>query len=226
MVLVFLDESGTDDRSSTLLAGALVAPDAASIEKQVVEAHARILSDSMMWDSDTRRERFRTRGFHHSEDSVSIRQEFVQEIRLMNVRAHIAHMNKTPNVSNNDVLINMFYSLTKNIMLRYRTQETVFIFEQESAMNAVYGKIIAIATIDASRVAGNSLRTRALIGDKSAPALSVIDYLLAIAAHALEDKPKPFEALRFKHALSPSLAHLIDFDNQLHKSARKGVELP
>ena len=225
MMTVFLDESGTHTGSAGVLAGAVVTPDAPMLERQIVSAHADVLADNIYWDDPEKRNSFAERGFHHTDDNDTVRGEFVRVFRSMDFRAHVAFSRRSSGIGDQDLLLNMFYTLTRNIVLRYRTEEILFVFETESSMDRLVAKVVTTVRADLTAIAGTALNVRTQIGTKAAPALALADYVLALAAMALFEAPAPFQANRINSGLDAHLAHLIDFDRGVHQSSRKGIEL-
>ena len=225
VITVFLDESGTHADSPGVLVGAVVTPDAQRLEQQVVAVHGDILSDNLYWNDGAKRDAFAARGFHHVEDNDTVRGEFVRIFRSMDFRAHVAFSRRSAKIADQDLILNMYYTLARNIILRYRTEELLFVFETESSLDSYYSKIIATVYDDLRSIARTPLTVAARIGTKASPALALADYVLALASIALFEKPKPFVANRINSGLDVHLAHLIDFDRRVHQSARKGIEL-
>lgn len=225
MITVFLDESGTHAASSGVLVGAVVTPDAAALEEQVVAAHENMLADGVYWHEAEKRPEFAARGFHHSDDNDTLRQAFVQAFRTMDFRAHVAFSRRASAIDDVSLMVNMYYTLVRNLILRYRTSEIRFVFEEEPRLDNLYAGIVEVAREDLATIAGVELRVSASIGTKAAPALSIVDYVLALSGMALFGHPRPFEKSQINHGLDVHLAHLIDFDRRVHQSARKGIEL-
>lgn len=225
MITVFLDESGTDANSEVELVGALATPDAGSLGERVVEIHADTLADAVLWKDAEKRELFRHQGFHHVDDSPGVRERFMNRLRTLNFRAHVAYSKGTSGVAGVDLRINMYYTLMRNIALRYRMHDILFVFEEESSMNSLYGRVVATAKEDADKVAGFPIAMTGAIGTKNDPGLAVTDYVLAAASAALSSKPNPFEWSRVNLGLSAHIAHLIDYDHGVHRRARNGLPL-
>lgn len=78
----------------------------------------------------------------------------MNKLRTLNFRAHVAYSKGKSGVAGVDLRINMLYTLMRNIALRYRTHEIVFVFEEESSMNSLYGRLVAIVKEDAEQIAG------------------------------------------------------------------------
>lgn len=225
MISVFLDESGTHDGAEVVLAGAVVTPDAVGMEQQVVEAAHDALADDVLWPSRKKRVAFERAGFHYTDDQPATRERFLLAIRRMDYRAHVAFSRHASGVEGVELLVNMYYTLTRNIMLRYRTEEIWFIFEEESRMNGLYSRIVGAAQADIQQSLGLRVEVHTARATKQAPVLGVVDYVLAVASHALASSARAFEMGHFNRGLPAHLAHLIDFDKAVHRSSRKGIEL-
>lgn len=224
-ITIFLDESGTDANSSVELVGAIATPSADRMEQGVVAAHADALADAVLWPDPQRRATFQQRGFHYVEDSPGVRERFMTNLRTLGFRAHVAYSRGGSGVSGVDLRINMYYTLMRNIVLRYRAHRVLFVFEEESSMNALYGRIVSTVREDAEQVAGAPLLVDGAIGSKHDPGLAVADYVLAAVSAALADKPNPFEWSRVNLGLPAHIAHLIDYDHGVHRRSRSGLSL-
>lgn len=222
---VFLDESGTHDGAEAVLAGAVVTPDIAEMERQVVDAAQDALADDFLWPSREKRADFERKGFHHSDDQPATQERFLLAIRRMDYRAHVVFSRHASGVEGVELLVNMYYTLVRNIMLRYRTEEIWFIFEEESRMDSIYSRIVGAAREDIQSSLDVRVEARAARATKRAPILGVVDYVLAVTNHALASEARAFEVGRLNRGLPGHLAHLIDFDRAVHRSSRKGIEL-
>lgn len=145
--------------------------------------------------------------------------------RGLDFRAHIAYSRRESELDDEALLINMYYTLVRNICLRYRTEEIEFVFENETRFDPLYTKILAAVLHDVRDALGVELSCRVLIASKAAPALGVVDYVLAVASAALQPGAKPYQRQQFNAGLPAHMAHLIDFDRRVHQSSRKGIEL-
>ncbi len=224
MITVFLDESGIHADSEQVLVGAVVTPDVKELEAQLVKVHSDVLADDMHWNNYVKRGEFETQGFHHCEDSESVRGAFVGAMRKMDFRAHVVFSRRESGVEDVDLLLNMYYVLIRNILIRYQTVEVLFVFENESRLDNLYSRIVEIAREDLKHVGVANV----CIGKKTAPVLAVVDYTLALVGIGLSGEKKEiqqFKLDRVKYGMAVHLAHLFDFDKQAHKSARKGIEL-
>lgn len=225
MISVFLDESGTHAGSQLILVGAVVTPDASRMERQVVDAAHDAIADPALWESEAKRDKFEGEGFHFSSDGVAVQERFLLDIRKMDYRGHIAISRGESGVEGVDLLVNMYYTLTRNLALRYRAQQVQFVFEEESRMNSLYARIVGAVRDDLKKAQELELRLSCAIASKEAPILGVTDYLLGVTRRAHMDDARPYAQNRFNLGLSFHLAHLIDFDKAVHRSSRKGIEL-
>jgi hypothetical protein len=89
--LGLLDESGTHAQADHLLVGAVVAPDRDAVEAADAEAFADVALQPANWNNDGEIAAFVQRGFHFSQDNVSVRSEFIRRISTMNIRVHAAY---------------------------------------------------------------------------------------------------------------------------------------
>lgn len=225
MITVFLDESSTHAGSSGVLVGAVVTPDAGTLERQVVSTRNDLLADAIYWHKEAHRDKFLRQGFHHADDNDTIRQAFIQAFRSMDFRGHVAFSRRGLGLDDATLMLNMYYTIVRNILLRYRTTEMRFVFETETKFNEFYGRIVEVAKEDVAILTGFAVNADVRIGSKAAPALSLADYILALANKALFSEPREFEKAQINYGLDLHLAHLIDFDRRVHQSARKGIEL-
>jgi len=69
----------------------VIAPDRDALEAAVVQAFAEIAGQPANWQSDEEAAAFLTRGFHFTQDNVSVRNEFVRRLSTMNIRVHAAY---------------------------------------------------------------------------------------------------------------------------------------
>lgn len=225
MISVFLDESGTHVGSDAVLVGAIVTPDVGTLEQGVVAFHSDAVANTIFWESDDARDEFIKRGFHHKDDNVTLRNFFYERMRSLDFRAHVAFSRRESLIPDESLLVNMYYTLCRNICLRYRSEDIAFIFENETSFDPLYSKIIDTVVDDLRKTMQVEVSCGAFIATKAAPALGIIDYVLAISAAALRPDAKNFEKQRLNAGLPAHFAHLIDFDRKVHQSARKGVEL-
>lgn len=223
-IWVFLDESGTHAKAERLLVGAVVAPDRAALESAVAEAFADVAAQSANWRTDEEIEAFLARGFHFTQDNVSVRNEFVRRLSTMNIRVHAAYSASGKGDAWRSRAAAMYYQLARGILARYRHCTVHFVFERETGMNRLYRGIVELAARSASAdgTAGSwdELDWDVSIAGKDDPALGVVDYVLATLSFRLSVmRQGEFEA-RYAQAFAGHVAHLLDYDKALRYSSR------
>jgi len=208
-VWVYLDESGTHAGAMTLLVGAIATANRGGLEQQVIEAYEEVLANPSHWSDEAKRTRFAAQGFHHAEDNESVRAYFADRMQSMNFRAHIAYWRGVPAKDSLDGLIAMYSSMLKGVVGRYATSPLNFVFEQEERLNGLFASLVEDASSGSQRdpLAGAPV---AYVGTKQDPALSVVDYILALAAHQFDDQTKPFQRQRFA-VLAGHVARMYDY---------------
>ena len=221
-IWVFLDESGTHARADHLLVGAVVVPNRESVEAAVAEAFADAALQSANWNNDDEIAAFIERGFHFSQDNVSVRNEFIRRISAMNVRVHAAYSRSGTGSEWRTRATAMYHQLTRSILRRYQDCEIHFVFEREQGMNSRYARIIGQAAQDVTTLweRGRQLSYDVSIGGKDDPALGLVDYILAaISARLTVMDDNDFRA-RYVNAFAGHVAHLLDYDAALRSSSR------
>lgn len=223
-VTVYLDESGTHEGSAHVLVGALVSLDAEGLEHAVAERAAEVAADSSLWTMEPgKRAVFSRRWFHHSEDDDTVRGRFAETLGILEFRAHVCYSRRTLGLADTDLLLVMYYTVARNLLRRYAGQELEFIFEENPAMNSLYGQLAKHAVGELARLGTPIASATARLGRKPLGGLSAVDYVLAFTEHHLAQAsesgsrtPKPFQLGRFQQ-IGPHLAHLIDFDSAVHR---------
>jgi RNA-directed DNA polymerase len=223
-IWVFLDESGTHAKAERLLVGAVVAPDREAVESAVVEAFAHIASQSANWRTAEEIEAFIGRGFHFTQDNVSVRNEFVRQLSTMNIRIHAAYSASGKGRAWRTRAAAMYYQLVRGILARYRHCAVHFAFERETGMNRMYQGIIELAArsvVDSDDEGGSDeLTWDVSVAGKDDPALAVVDYVLASLSFRLSVmRQGEFEA-RYAQAFAGHVAHLLNYDKALRYSSR------
>lgn len=223
-IWVFLDESGTHAKAERLLVGAVVAPDREALESAVAEAFADVAAQSANWRTDEEIEAFLARGFHFTQDNVSVRNEFVRRLSTMNIRVHAAYSASGKGDAWRSRAAAMYYQLVRGILARYRHCTVHFVFERETAMNRLYPGIVELAARsvvgDGDGGSWDELEWDVSIAGKDDPALGVVDYVLATLSLRLSVmRQGEFEA-RYAQAFAGHVAHLLDYDKALRYSSR------
>ncbi|MEJ1230879.1 MAG: hypothetical protein WDM88_10190 [Galbitalea sp.] len=142
-VALFLDESGTSSGDSTTLVGAVAFHDVGAAELAIKNAYDRVLGDSSLWSDPTKRQRFAKVGFHFTEDDESVRSILLAELGSLQFRAYAAYAATPEAGSPPDLLVTMYGTLLYSVLARYRDCETTVVFEQNSSMDGLYGRIWA-----------------------------------------------------------------------------------
>ena len=223
-IWVFLDESGTHAKAERLLVGAVVAPDREALESAVAEAFGDVAAQAANWRTDEEIEAFLARGFHFTQDSVSIRNEFVRRLSTMNIRVHAAYSASGKGDAWRTRAAAMYYQLARAILARYRHCTVHFVFEHETGMNRLYRGIVELAARsvvgDGDAGSWGELEWDVSVGGKDDPALGVVDYVLATLSFRLSVmRQGEFEA-RYAQAFAGHVAHLLDYDKALRYSSR------
>lgn len=209
-VYLFLDESGTSLGEPRTLVGATAFQDAAAAEAVVKAAYHRALGDVSIWPDEAKRRKFAETGFHFTEDSESVRQVLLSALTHLEFRAYVAYAN---NDSSEDVasrLVAMYGTLLSSVLARYREAALTVVFEENSEMDPLYGKMWAVLVRDSPMSEAAAYR-----GTKSAPCLAVTDYVLGVTRIHLAGDARDFQENRYV-ALGRNLAYLIDFDDDRH----------
>lgn len=215
-VFLFLDESGTSPGDPLTLVGATAYHDVAKAEAAIVAAHGRALGDASLWPNATKRQRFSEVGFHFTEDSESVRSTFLAALDSLEYRAYAAYSANAMQLEMTDLLIAMYGTLLRSVLARYRDYALTVVFEQNTSMDSLYGKIWSVLL----RTVADLEFATALRGTKAAPCLAATDYVLGVTRMHLSGGALDFQERRFV-ALGRSFAYLIDFDDDRHLGGRK-----
>jgi hypothetical protein len=223
-IWVFLDESGTHAEAERLLVGAVVAPDREAVESAVVRAFADVASQSANWETGEDIEAFIERGFHFTQDNVSVRNEFVRRLSTMNIRIHVAYSASGTGHTWHTRAASMYHQLARSILQRYWNCTVHFVFETETGMNRLYPAIIELAALGASDSSDRSergdLSWDVAIAGKDDPALAVVDYVLATISTRLSIMEQGDFRARYAQAFAGHVAHVLDYDTALRFSSR------
>ncbi|WP_427889391.1 hypothetical protein ACQHIV_39210 [Kribbella sp. GL6] len=215
-VFLFLDESGTAPSDPLTMVGATAFHDIDKAEAAIIEAHGRALGDASLWRSSARRRKFSEVGFHFTEDSESVRSAFLSALDSIDYRAYAAYAKNDEQRSTTDLIVAMYGTLLSSVLARYQEYTLTVVFEQNSTMDSLYGKIWSVLQ---DTIRGIESAT-ALRGTKSAPCLAATDYVLGVTRAHLLEGASDFQERRFV-ALGRSYAYLIDFDDDRHLGGRK-----
>lgn len=177
---VFLDEGALDGKHRYPSVCAVVVDDAESVHKAIEQTiHKLALRGDFRLEKAA--DGFRERGFHHVDDPLVARQEFLRLIPRLDVEWWCAS-NLLPHSDPYDSLPAQFEWLLEKILKKAKNKRLKFVFEQNARLNSLYPRIvqnsIAKAGYDHNLV-------RCEIGDKSVRALSIADYCIAVCTEAI-----------------------------------------
>lgn len=209
-VHLFLDESGTSSSDILTLVGATAFHDAPAAEAIVKAAYGRALGDAAIWPDPSKREKFAESGFHFTEDSESVRQVFLAALGQLEFRAYVAFAKNDPAQPVSDRLVAMYGSLLSSVLARYRETKLTVVFEENSSMDSIYGKMWTVLSSET-----NLSDARAYRGTKASPCLAVTDYVLGVTRVHFAGGARDFQENRYL-ALGRNLAYLINFDDDRH----------
>jgi hypothetical protein len=189
-----------------------------------MDAFEDVISQKANWITSADIENFINRGFHYSEDNVSVRNEFVRHLSSMNIRIHVAYSASGPGNAWRPRAASMYYALTRGLFRRYRDYVIHFVFEQESGMNQLYKGIVGLAAESLIRLDSDDERDvlswDVAVADKNDPALGVVDYVLAAVSARLSVAASADFKARYLHAFASHVAHVLDYDKALRFSSR------
>ncbi|GAA1224403.1 hypothetical protein GCM10009587_31210 [Microbacterium maritypicum] len=210
-IYLFVDESGTSASDPLTLVGVTAFRDIERAESEIAYAYQRALGDVSLWPNVEKRRTFASVGFHFTEDSESVRASMLGALGLLEFRAYVAYSTNDPSQSTSDKLTTMYGTLLSSVLARYRDSDITLVFEENSEMDPLYGKIWqslleSVEGLDSAR---------AYVGTKAAPCLAATDYVLGVTRVYLRGAPRDFEENRYV-ALGANLAYLIDFDDDVH----------
>jgi hypothetical protein len=223
-VTALLDESGTHLSSTVMLVGLVVVPNIASINGRIREYAEQLLADGSVWDTSHKKEEFRARGFHFAHDNEDVRSEFISEMRSLDYRAHVAYSRLVTRVHPLVLQTNMFYCLVRNVLMRYRHRDLDFVFEQGDH-DHLPARIVAQARQDILHETGTQTSLASVyIGTKKLDALAITDYVMGVCSRYIEQE-RPTAGMDFRRfqRITPSLAHVFNFDEVVHASHKRGV---
>jgi len=212
---LFLDESGTSSNDRLTLVGAVAFQDTPRAERLIKAAYERALGDASLWPDGAKRRAFAEVGFHFTEDSESVKQILLAQLGELEFRAYVAYANNDPSVSSAEKLVAMYGTLLSSVLLRYRDTRLTVVFEENSWMDPLYGKMWQVLTSDISLAEAAAYR-----GSKAVPCLAVIDYVLGVTRVHLAGGAHDYQENRYV-ALGRNLAYLIDFDDDRHLGGRR-----
>lgn len=231
------DQTARREIGERLFVGAVVAPAGEQLEASLeAEAHA-LLADLPAWESRPprpdkrdRRELFAREHFHFTNDSLDIRRRALNIMLAHSVRAHVlySHLEWSTDLARADIQAGMYFTLLRNLLRRYAGAQVRLVFENESTMDALYGRILQHAIDGLDRQTRRSQRhprawVQARIGHKPNGGLSTVDYCLGVANLGLNNRLSDGkEAASTPHELESvsrldrHIAHVLNFDTATH----------
>lgn len=196
------------------------------------------MADPFAWDlrperpdKKDRRALFAREHFHFTNDSLSIRETALGVMLRHPVRAHVfySHMEWASGLSQADIQTAMYFTLVRTLLQRYAGTHLELVFENESTMDALYGKLVqhAIDTLDREtkrKPRQPRATVEARIAHKPNGGLSTVDYCLEVANLGLQArygdgkeatlKPNETEAVA---RLDQHISHVANFDDATHQ---------
>jgi len=195
--------------------GAVAFQDTQRAEQLIKAAYERALGDASLWPNAEKRLAFSEVGFHFTEDSESVKQILLTLLGELEFRAYVAFARNDPSSDSVERLVAMYGTLLSSVFLRYRDAKLTVVFEENSSMDRLYGKLWQVLTSDISLPHAAAYR-----GSKAVPCLAVIDYVLGVTRIHLAGGAHDFQENRYV-ALGRNLAYLIDFDDDRHLGGRR-----
>lgn len=184
-------------------------------EQLIKAAYEKALGDASLWPNEEKRRAFSEVGFHFTEDSESVKQILLALLGELEFRAYVAFARNDQSSDGVERLVAMYGTLLSSVLLRYRDAKLTVVFEENSSMDRLYGKMWQVLTSDISLRDAAAYR-----GSKAAPCLAVIDYVLGVTRIHLAGDAHDFQENRYV-ALGRNLAYLIDFDDDRHLGGRR-----
>jgi hypothetical protein len=217
-VHVYIDESGTHEGSSRILVGAVATTANADLADSIRKSQGEALATAHHWQGNNdKRSRFARVGYHYTEDLPSIQDSLLAMLPKLSFRAHVIYSQRALRLSDEEIQIASIALLLLNTARRYKAFQINYIFEEDSAKNSLYGKLISYAAVHTGHK-----HITGFIASKPDPGVSVVDYVIGIASDYLDqDSKQAFRRHRFD-SLQPHLAHVLDLDTALHLSGGHG----
>lgn len=217
VVHIYLDESNTHASSPRVLVGAVATMENEHLVKLIRDTQNELLAMPHPWQQDPdKRSRFAQVGPHYTEDLPSVQDAFVSLLPRLSFRAHLIHSARGLALSDREIQAVGFHLLLLNTARRYRAFPINYIFEEDSAKNRLYGRLLnnVINLTGHPRISG-------YITGKPNAGISVVDYVMGVAADHLDTTKPQFRRSRYDSVV-PHVAHLMDLDTAAHISRQKG----
>lgn len=201
--IVYLDESGTSRESERMYVGAVIVPnDTGELATVLADVRGAVLANPLLWNDERQRDRIRRQGFHFTKDSLQVRAKVLDAIAPMNFRTHLTYVYNQPLADGKtigtriDLLLGMYFGIVLTLLRRYVRIPVVFIFEQNSDLDKLFGRIVAEAVQLLPPRPAEALVT-VYRGSKDVTELSVVDYLLGVTRESYDGQPDAYKRRRF-----------------------------
>ncbi len=215
----YIDESGslTDVKSDIFLVGCVVFDSYESNNRIFKELKDEISSNILFDDFDSKK------GFHASEDDLSIFNKYIEKIGSFNFRAYIAFIDKRKSRFSQQPEKDyykeaVFYIMYTLLMKRFNDNNLLY-FEGrtgkrekekkdlENLLENVTGKLLKNRKIKSEAIFNVSV-----VG-KKCKYISIVDYIIYIVSHYLFQKRTKFYNKLFD-LIKPKIALIIDMSDQ------------
>lgn len=223
---LFFDESGTHESSPLMLAGAVEIGNLPLVSDGVQSLQRRALASSHLWQGNqSKRASFAQRGFHYTEDNAGVQGMLVNGFSELPFRSSVMFSRRSIDLRTTDMLINMYFAMVRNYARKHRSRKIVFVFEENSALNDVYSRIVASAM---ESLHSDIPEHVTLIGTKPSAGLSLVDYLLGIVAarlthyYNITGQVHPYKISHYE-SLATRISHVLDFDAGVHRSRFRDI---
>lgn len=220
-----------------LLVGAAVTSRGDELSRSITDAAALAVADDALWEPregykspDQRRDRFDREGFHFTYDNADLRKRGLEAMTSVDLRFHVLHHDFALGQEKDlDAHLAMLFTLIQSILQRYAGAEVELVIENESSAHAaLFGGAVAQAVSALDRTGTPRARVLARLGRKPLGGLAAADYALAIVNLDLDggrDTRREDERQLLQRS-ARHLAHVMDFDNALHRRKFDSVSVP
>lgn len=224
-VFVFLDESIKPAHSILTYVAAVVVHNPAVAEHKISELFEGLAAEPHRWtrDSDgSGNERFTDflkEGFHYTTNDLTIQKDFIDLICTLEYSAHVGYSANPHNLGEVDLLVTLFSQILSSVLMHYRENHVVLIFEQKEEMDDLYKPLVDAIAAEVLKGRGVRVSYTVLLGAKEDPCVAIADYVMGVAAAGLASNAQHFHQVRYAD-VSHNLAQLFDLD--IAKNARRG----
>ncbi|MVT25728.1 hypothetical protein [Nesterenkonia alkaliphila] len=179
-VTIFLDEGALDGEFRFPSACAVVVEDVETVQTTIEKTiHELALSQDFRMESTAAE--FASRGFHHSQDPLIAKREFIKIIPKLNLDWWCSsHLN--PSDDPYSTLDKQFQWVMDRILLKLKSRPVEFVFEQNSKLNRSFRGWVDNSTL---RSGYDSSLVSYRIGTKADRVLSVADYCISVSSQAI-----------------------------------------